>query len=405
MPERLPPVRILRVITRMNIGGPAIHAVLLTAGLNAPKFASVLVHGRLSPGEGDMSYYAARRRLTPLYVPQLQRELHPVRDLVALLRLLSIMWRVRPQIVHTHTAKAGFLGRLAAVIYRGTQRLMRGFGDQPVRIVHTFHGHVFDGYFSARRTRVYLALERWLARHTDRIVAVSQTVKAEICESYRIAPSSRVEVIPLGFEFPPDPPADAALRLRRSLSLPSDCPLVGIIGRLTPIKNHSMFLHAAERLVTDSTNDVRFVIVGDGELRAELEAEVRASRLHGRLVFAGWRRDMDVLFGGLDVVVLTSHNEGTPVALIEALALGKAVVATRVGGVPDIVEDAVTGYLVEADDDEAMAARIAVLLADARLRERLGREGRNRVRGLHAAPRLIQDVSELYDQLLQASPR
>lgn len=400
MPTQQSPAKVLRIITRVNIGGPAIHVSLLTAGLSASRFTSLLVHGRLSSGEGDMSYYVAEHQVTPLYIPQLQRELHPVRDLVAMLRLLFVMCKVRPQIVHTHTAKAGFLGRLAAVLYRSVYRLLTGCQNQPIRIVHTFHGHVFEGYFGSWRTRLFLALERWLGQHTDRIVAVSQTVKNEICEKHRIVSPSLVEVIPLGFELPSCAGADAGERLRTSLGLPSNCAVVGIVGRLTAIKNHRMFLRAAERVVAEQANDIRFVIVGDGELRPELEAEVRESILKDRLVFTGWLRDTRVLFGGLDVVALTSHNEGTPVALIEALALGTPVVATRVGGVPDVVEDSVTGYLVKPDDDGSMAERITDLMADQSLRERLGREGRERVHALYNCSRLIRDVSDLYDRLL-----
>lgn len=394
------PRKVLRIITRVNIGGPSIHVSLLTAGLNNSQFTSMLVHGRLSPDEGDMSYYIDKHKVKPLYIPQLQREVHLGRDLAAMFRLLLVMWRFKPQIIHTHTAKAGFLGRLAAMIYRNTNRLASGSKNKPIRIVHTFHGHVFEGYFGSWRTYLFLAIERWLGQHTDRIVAISQTVKKEICEKHRIVSPNLVDVIRLGFEFPVCVESDYKSQLCATLGFPSTCYIVGIIGRLTAIKNHRMFLSAAKRITEAYSEDVRFIVVGDGELRSKLETEVQESILKDRLVFTGWKRDTEILFGGLDVVALTSHNEGTPVALIESLAVGTPVVATRVGGVPDVVEDSITGYLVEANDDGAMAERIASLINDQELRERFGREGQKRVRELYDCSRLIRDVSDLYDRLL-----
>lgn len=383
MPEQL---GIFRAITRLNIGGPAIHAILLTRGLQNERFRSVLVSGQEAPGEGNLLDLAARCGVRPVLVEELGREVSPTNDLVAVRRLYQLMRRERPQIVHTHLAKAGTTARLAA-------RLAR----VPI-VLHTYHGHVFHSYFSPRRTAVFLAIERALARLTDRIIAVGDQQRAELV-SYRLAPARKIVSIPLGLDIEPLLQAERERgRLRAELGLNGADKLVGIVARLVPIKAHEVFLEAAVEVHRRLPN-ARFVIVGDGERRAELEARAARLGLRDRALFLGWRRDMRAVYADLDVVVLSSLNEGSPVALIEAMAAARPVVSTDVGGVGEVVANGQSGILVPSRDADALAEAVTNLLNDPAAAEQLGRAARAAVYPKYASTRLVADLERLYLEL------
>lgn len=380
-------IRVLRVIARLNIGGPALHASLLTERLDPARYDSTLAAGAVEPGEGD--YLALQGRTLPRLVPVrgLGREIRGRQDLAALGTLVALVRRLRPHIVHTHTAKAGTLGRLAARL-----------GRAPV-VVHTYHGHVLRGYFPPAKTRAFVAIERALARLTDALVAVSPRVRAELLD-LGIGRPDRFEVVPLGLDLEPFASADRLRgELRRELGLDAAVPLAGIVARLAPVKAHEVFLEAARRLAARPVPP-RFVIVGDGERRPALEAMAETDGLRGRVHFLGWRADLPRIYADLDVVVLCSRNEGSPVALIEAMTAGRPVVATRVGGVPDVVADGETGLLVPENDPPALAEAIARVLDDGELARRLGAAGRPRVVERFGAARLVRDIDTLYTRLL-----
>lgn len=380
-------VRVLRVIARLNIGGPALHATLLTERLDPARYDSLLVAGVEEPSEGNYLALRGRSLERLMVLPALGREIRGGPDLVALVQLTRLIRRVRPQVVHTHTAKAGTLGRLAA-------RLAR----VPV-IVHTYHGHVFHGYFPPARTRLFLAIERGLAKWTDRLLTVSETVRSELLRLGIGAPEKLV-VVPLGLDLEPFTGTETLRgQLRGELGLGEEALLVGIVARLVPIKAHEVFLEAAAQ-VARRLPQSRFLVVGDGARRAELETLAGRLGLDDRVRFLGWRRDLDRIYADLDVVALTSRNEGSPVSLIEAMAAGRPVVATRVGGVPDLVEDGVTGWLVPPGDPEALAEAMAALLADPDRRQAMGQAGRKRVIPAFSAERLLQDMDRLYTALL-----
>jgi glycosyltransferase involved in cell wall biosynthesis len=382
------PIRVARVIARLNIGGPAQHVIHLTARLPRDRFDSVLLSGREAPSEGSMHDLAARWAVRSIAVPGLGRRLSPVDDARSLVFLTRFFRRFRPHIVHTHTAKAGAIGRLAA-------RLT----GVPV-VVHTYHGHVFHGYFSRPMTSLFLAVERSLARSTSRLLTVSESVKREL-ERYRIGRPGQVAVLPLGLDLDRFLTCEArGGELRRELGLGDRSPLVGVVARLVPIKRHQDFI-AASALVAVRIPDAMFLIIGDGERRAELEALVRRQGLAERVKFLGWRQDLDRIYADLDAVVLTSANEGSPVSLIEAMAAACPVVATRVGGVPDLVEHGVSGLLGRAGDPAATAEAIATLLADPERRRALGQAGRKRVRDAYGIDRLVSDMDRLYSDLVR----
>ena len=387
------PIDVLRVITRLNIGGPAIHAILLTSALDdGAQFRSTLVTGVTAPHEGDMLDLARARDVEPVSLPALGREISPLDDLVALARLVRIVRERRPDVVHTHMAKAGTVGRLAARIC-----------GVPL-IVHTYHGHVFHGYFGRSRTRLFLTIERALGLATHRIIVVGDGQRDEIA-SYGVAPLTKIESIRLGLELSPFLRAEVTRgSLRRELGIEPETPLVGIIARLVPIKAHEVFFDAAVR-IRAALPAVRFVVVGDGERRQALEMLVRNLGLADSVTFLGWRRDMASVYADLDVVALTSLNEGSPVALIEALAAARPVVSTAVGGVPEVVIHGETGLTVAVSDASALADGVLALLRDPTLAARLGAAGRRHVYPRYDSSRLVNDVRNLYLRELAAHHR
>ncbi len=387
-PRTSEPMRVMRVIARLNVGGPAIHTVLLTHFLNPQHFASTLVTGQVSPTEGDMSYLAREKGVEPYVIPELGREIHWRSDLAALWTLFRLMRRMRPTIVHTHTAKAGMLGRLAAKL-----------AGVPI-VVHTFHGHVFHSYFSPRKTRMFLAIERFLAQWTHAIITVSPKQRDEIL-GYGIGRPDQVQAIDLGLElrcFVEDMPQSG--QLRRELEIDARTPLIGIVGRLVPVKNHRLFLEAAQRVLAHHA-EARFAILGDGELREDLQRYAADLRITSNIHFLGFRPNSPDMFADLDVVALSSLNEGTPVTLIEAMAAGKPVVSTDVGGVGDVVVDGVTGFLVPPQDAAALAdALLRMLDLSAVERAAMGQAGRQRVYPKYDISTLTQRIEQLYTHLL-----
>ena len=379
-------IRVVRIIARLNIGGPAIHATLLHERLDPARFLSTLITGTEEAGEGN--YLALHGRSANVEViPDLGREIRPWRDLQTLRRLAARMREIRPHVVHTHTAKAGAVGRAAAIL-----------AGVPV-VVHTFHGHVLRGYFSPAKTAVYRTIERTLARRTDRLLTVTPRVRDELL-ALGVGSAAQYTPVPLGFDL--DPLLAAERRrgeLRAELGVGA-APLVGIVARLVPIKAHEVFLTAAVR-VRQALPAARFLIVGDGELRGALEARVTSLGLGDAVRFLGWGAGLDRLYAGMGVLVLTSRNEGSPVALIEAMAAGVPVVSTNVGGVADVVDDGVNGWLAPMDDDAALARHVLAVLADPAQARSMGQRGRAKVAATYDAGRLVGDIEGLYEDLVR----
>lgn len=383
------PIKILRIIARLNIGGPTIHVSLLTAKLNDAEYQSTLVAGSIEENEGDMSYYAAQRGVTPVILPELSRSLNPLRDLRTLWQLWRVIRREKPDVVHTHTAKAGFVGRWAAKL-----------AGVPV-IVHTFHGHVFEGYFGPRKTQLFIWLEQVTSRISDSILTLTEGLRRELADKYRVARAERITVLPLGLDLQPfaDTPRKAGV-FRQAWNIPLDAPLVGISGRFVSVKNHALFLDAAAQIHAQRP-DVRFVMIGDGELRSEIEAQIDRLGLRDVVIITGWQRDLTTAYADMDVFVISSVNEGTPVTIIEALSAGCPVVATRVGGLADLLEGGRFGTLTPSGDVDALAAGILATLdappdtSDAQ-QAMLNRYG---------IDRLVSDLRSLYRALLSKKQR
>jgi len=383
------PIRILRIIARLNVGGPAIHVALLTERLSPPEYESLLVCGNIDPTEGDMAYFARERGVEPLVLPELGRALNMVSDLRTIWKLYRLMRRYRPDIVHTHTAKAGFTGRLAARL-----------AGVPV-IVHTFHGHVFRGYFSPAKTRVFLLLERLAARMSDAVLTLTETLRSELADEFRVTSRERITVLPLGFDLSPFLTAERhSGAFRRDWNIPPGVPLIGLVGRMVPVKNIPLFLQAAA-LVRAERPEARFVLIGDGELRGQLEAQVDELGLRPAITFTGWQRDLAPAYADMDVLVISSVNEGTPVSVIEALATGCPVVATAVGGLPDLLDHGALGKLVPSGDAGALAQAILETL-----RQPYDGAAARRLMGeRYGIDRLVADLDTLYRNLLRAKGR
>ena len=407
--------RVARIIARLNVGGPAKHVVWLTTGLFDAGYATMLIAGRVPDGEADMSYFAEDAGVTPMYIPEMSREISK-KDFVAIWKLYRFFAQWRPDIIHTHTAKAGTVGRAAGFLYRWlTPGTLVGKPRQ-CKFVHTYHGHVFHSYYGRLRTKLFLTIEKMLARLvTDRLIVVSKQQSIEIGEKFRVGRPGQIKVIPLGLDL--DVFADHASRrsrFRHELFIHDDALLIGIVGRLTEIKNHQMFLNVVAQLkaidpACRRQGDVRFIVIGDGSLRETLEQQKQALGLDADVIFVGSRTDPEYFYPALDVVALTSLNEGTPLTLIEAMANARPVVATSVGGVVDLLgevdEDGPykvcqRGISVPAGDERAFVAALSRIIRDRSLRQELGTRGLEFVEVNYSKERLFEDVKALYSELL-----
>ena len=407
-----PKPRVLRIIARLNVGGPARHVVWLSAGLN-PDYDTLLVSGVVPPGEDDMIYVASQAGLTPTIVPEMSREVS-FKDIVTAWKLYRLMLRERPDIIHTHTAKAGTVGRVAGLLYRWMTPAALIGRPRRCRFVHTYHGHVFHSYYGRYKTRLFLTVERLLARvATDRIIVISNQQRHEINQEFRVGRNDQFAVIPLGIDL--GVYADWKARretLRKELKASPEDVLVGIVGRLTQIKNHRGFLEATAELKKISQAKVRFLVIGDGGLRSQLEAEAGNLGLRDEVVFLGSRNDPENFYPALDIVALTSLNEGTPLSLIEGMANERPVIATAVGGVLDLLGEKLSafdgydvcerGIRVRGKDSQAFARGLAHLIGDEGLRHELGIRGRMFIEQNYSKDRLLQDIANLYNQLIDS---
>lgn len=373
----------LRAIARLNMGGPAHHVSILSSRLPAERYETVLVAGNVGAGEEELPVAA-----TPHRIVTLAPELDPRKDLRALIDLVRLMRRYRPDVVHTHTAKAGLLGRLAARM---------ALGRRPI-VIHTYHGHVLEGYFGPARTALYRTLERALGLVSDALVGVSEATVDDLVR-LRIAPRSRFRVIPLGLDLDRFTRLTAEQReaTRAELGVGDEDVVAVFMGRLVPIKRVDRLV-AAVAAARKAGAPVVLVVVGGGELEAQLRAQVSALALDGAVRFAGYRGDVADVLAAADMAVLSSANEGTPVALIESAAAGLPLVATDVGGVRDVVVQA-AGVLVAEEDSDGLADAIAALAGDPARRQALGEGARRHVLDRYAAERLVRDVDELYREL------
>jgi len=394
--------RILRVLNRMIIGGPALNAAYLTRHM-APAFETMLVTGGRDDHEQDATHLTEALGIEPVVIPEMKRAINPAADRAAYLKMKALIRSFRPDIVHTHAAKSGAIGRLAADACK-----------VPV-VVHTFHGHVFHSYFNKVQTNAFIRIERYLARRSSGIIAISALQKEELAHVYRICPEEKISIIPLGLDLNKFREDQAIKRktFRERYQVDDDEIAIGIIGRIVPVKNHSLFVAAAAKVLAQAGQAgrrVRFLVIGDGDMRGQMELELQAAGIdytyhpeaprRATAVCTSWQTEMDEVLAGIDIVALTSHNEGTPVSLIEAQAAGRPVVSTRVGGVADVMLADRSGFITEPGNADAMAAALLRLTGAPELCSTLGAAGRAYVMERYSYQRLVRDTAGYYERLL-----
>jgi len=383
------PIKVFRIFSRLNIGGPSQHVILLSDGL-PPIYETTLITGKVGSGEGNMSYLLdSKRNYRHIFISELGRELHPFKDILALWRIWRLLKKEKPDIIHTHTSKAGVLGRVAAM----------GAGV-PIR-VHTFHGHIFQNYYGKTKTFLIKLAEKILAYFTTHIVAISAKQREDLVNTFKITSKHKISVIPLGFDLRAyNKNDDTTKESRQKWDISKNKFCIGIVGRLVPIKNHTFFLRVARQLL-NIRKDIQFFIIGDGPCYHSLYREAKEMNITKNVSFLGWQKDLTSIYPMLDIVCLTSQNEGTPVSLIEAQAFGIPVIATDVGGTSDIVFPEKNGFLISPNNDQDLKDKILFLLDRPSLRKEMGSFGKKFVLENFDKARLLSDVDHLYLKLLK----
>ncbi len=377
-------MKIVHAIARLNLGGATLSVLELAAAQQARRHEVVVVAGTIPTREESMEYLADELGVHVVRLPALRREVSPRHDVAATYDLWKLLRERRWDVLHTHTSKAGATGRLAALV-AGDRR--------PPAVVHTYHGHVLSGYFSPRREHVFRQIERVLAHATDKLIAVSAEVREDLVR-YGVAPRSKFVVVPYGFDLDArvDRRPETRERLRAEVGAGEDTLVVGFIGRLAAVKRPVDLVRTIAALQSDAV----LVVVGDGEERAPAEEEAARLGVAERCRFVGYQRDAPGWYAAFDTLLLASANEGTPVAAIEALAAGRPVVATDVGGTATVVDDGETGFLAPAGDVRALAAHLDRLARDGMLRARMGELGAERMAERFSTARMVANLEGVY---------
>jgi glycosyltransferase involved in cell wall biosynthesis len=408
------PTRLLRIITRLNVGGPSRHVVWLTSGLRGRGYETRLLAGRLAPGEDDLTSFAVERGVSVTPVPSLQRDIGLAADLAAYRAILAEIRRFRPHLVHTHHSKAGFLGRLAVGRVNSERA---GAGLPKIRAVHTFHGNMISRNLAPLKARLLGATERWISHSalTDAAILLSEDQKREMVEEFRFVPAGKVFLVPNAVDLSTYEDLPEPARFRADISAAEDDLVIGMVGRVAPQKHYEMFIRLARAVRAELPRSL-FVVIGGGEGISDLKRLAAELGVADRVRFPGVRTDLPSVYAALDVVALTSRNEGTPLSIIEAMAAGKPVIATDVGGVRDLltrelrgpiesrrlaVSDDERGLLCGRDDETGFAQALVRLGRDSWMRQRLGRAGRRYAFDFHGLPRLFDDLDSLYARLLE----
>lgn len=391
--------KVLRIINRFNLGGPTYNAAYLTKYL-PEEYETLLIGGDKEESEDSSQHILEDLGIKPIIIPEMRRAIRFGNDYAAYKKIKQIIEDFKPDIVHTHASKAGTLGRMAA------------FSCNVPAVIHTFHGHVFHSYFSKTKTTIFKRIEKKLAEKSSAIVAISDIQKEELGNIHKITTPDKIEVIPLGFDlqrFQTDLDKKREL-FRNEYQISDDEIAVGIIGRLVPIKNHKLFLKALKKVLKKTNKKVRAFIIGDGEskeniiaLAQELNIEYSQSNIAFKktpLTFTSWIKNIDLVNAGMDIIALSSLNEGTPVSLIEAQASNNPVISTNVGGIGNVIINGKTGLLSEIDDVDNYAKNLLELIENDSKRNEMKKNGWNHVRERYSYKRLVSDIDNLYKKLL-----
>jgi len=391
--------KVLRIINRFNLGGPTYNVAYLTKYM-APEYETLLVGGMNDQHEACSDYIVKKLGLHTIKIPEMMREINGYNDVVAYQKIKEIIKRYKPDIVHTHASKAGFIGRRAAAK-----------SNVPI-VVHTFHGHIFHSYFNKQKTALFKRLEQNMASKSTAIVAISEIQKHELCDIHKIAPADKFRVIPLGFDLDrfQENYNNKRIKFRNDYAIQDDEIAISIVGRLVAVKNHPLFIKAIAKIKSQTNKKIKGLIVGDGELKNGLIELAYSLGLkcstpenqedHADIIFTSWIQDADTVFAGSDITALTSFNEGTPVSLIEAQAANTPIVTTNVGGIEDVVLRDQTALLSKNDNLEDFTTNLLKLINDDVLRQDMSNHGWDFVREKFHYSRLVNDMKSLYEELL-----
>lgn len=384
--------KILRIINRFNLGGPTYNAAYLTKYLESD-YETLLIGGQHDESEISSMDILNNLGLKPIIIPEMQRSLNPYKDQIAYRKIQNIIKEFKPDIVHTHAAKAGALGRRAAYKLGVNQ------------IYHTFHGHVFHSYFGDFKTKIFKKIERDLAKKTTKIIAISEIQKKELSKIHRICPEEKIEVIPLGFDlekFNVDKNSKRK-KFRGKWNIKENEIAIGIIGRLVPIKNHFFFIDAIQEILKKSEVPIRAFIVGDGEEKQNIINYIKSKNLDYSLdnssatfQLTSWIKEIDRVNSGMDIICLTSLNEGTPVSLIEAQASSKPIVSTKTGGIENIVLENKTALLSKNNDLHNFSKNLLSLVNNSNKRKLFSKYGLEKSKDFHYE-KLINRMKNLYE--------
>jgi glycosyltransferase involved in cell wall biosynthesis len=392
--------KVLRIINRLNLGGPTFNAAYLTKHLY-PEYETMLLSGLKDESEASSEFIVEQLEIEPTYIEGMYRSIHPVLDYQSYKKIRKIIKTYKPDIVHTHAAKAGTLGRLAAIHEK-----------VPV-IIHTFHGHVFHSYFNPIKTRLFIEIEKYLANRSTKIIAISEAQKEELSQKFKIAPQDKFEIVQLGFDLSKFQENYFFKReaFRKEFNVDLNVICIAIVGRLVPIKNHFLFLDGIKHLLDNTEKQIKAFIVGDGEDRMLIEQKATQLNIPYNtekdivfdkpLIFTSWRKDIDCINAGSDIIVLTSLNEGTPVSLIEAQAANNPIISSRVGGIKDVVIENETALLFDLDKPQDFFKQLLYLVQNDEARSKMGKTGNDYVMKRFHYSRLVSDMKNLYDNLLK----
>jgi glycosyltransferase involved in cell wall biosynthesis len=407
-------IKIIRILSRLNIGGPALHTILLTEAMNNERFHSILVKGVEAPLEGNMMYYAKQKGVKPIIINEMGRDISLIKDIISLLKIYRIIKLEKPDIVHTHTAKAGFLGRFVVMLYNLNHCFHINSDRSKIIVFHTYHGNVLSGYFGKIKSSVFIYIEKFLSRFTTNIICITKLQKQEII-SFGITKPEHVVTIPLGLELHKFLTVNSySGQLRNELGVDNKTVLIGIVARLVPIKNHMLFLNGILYLSQKYVNrKIKALIIGDGECRTKLEKFVEKSNLRNLVYFLGFRKDLERIYTDLDIVALTSDNEGSPVALIEAMTSNIPVITTNVGGVGDLLgvgESPISpgefitskcGLIINPGDHFGFSKALEFMFDNPVIRFQMGLNARKMVYPKYDISRLIKNMEFLYNSHIQ----
>jgi glycosyltransferase involved in cell wall biosynthesis len=387
--------KVLLIVNRFNIGGLVLNVALLEKYLK-PEFETMLIGGVPDKEESDCLYMLEALGVKATVIESLQRKISFANDRKAYKKIIAIIKEYQPDIVHTHASKAGALGRIAAKKC-----------NVPI-ILHTFHGHVFHSYFGKTKTFVYKNIERWLSKKSTGIIAISEQQKKELSTIHKICKPEKTHVIPYGFELDKfgENFHEKRTRIRTQYNIDENEVAIAIIGRLVPIKDHSFFLEVIQKMLSNENLPIKVFIVGNGSEWNPIQTEVERINLNfgNKILMTSWITDIPIFNAGMDIIALTSKNEGTPMSIIEAQATGVATISTNVGGVADVMLENESGFIIPKGDVDLYCEKLAFLIKNKEIREKMSQNGKNFVQNKFGYKTLIKNTSDYYMQLLNKIP-